>query len=879
MALVDRRNRPPIVNRLYGGRLRITYRSDVINSVDTKAELLASVLLEPKTADSKHTECLIVSQDLAGGELNKPNTLIQVFETLTTAMVDEIQPITDTDVNARESITRTLIGQPDVDISAISIGSIYNSSYAATQIVNQSDEFRRQLKVKYLEVELSETQIGGDQRIDTENGRTAFVRTFVQLSAATYVPGDVGDISTIDSLSVALSDIKSETSGAVRTISRTYITAGKLSESTKDSSNGKLIVKSLVFFNEIPSTPSGFTLTDTSVKNPDGSPTYSYQFAKGVGRISTKESTRQKGQVKITSIQYLGADDATTPSGNLIDSDVTEKDGYVLTSQAYAEIVGTGYLVDDVQTKEGGKLILYNKVRVGSLPANPSATIGGSVVLIDESSKEEDGYTVYSRSWAEGEGRISINDEIKNGGKLLIRTIVGLGSAADAQATYTWLGTEEREQDGYTIFTDRFVKGVGRISIDTQTREQGGISLVTVRYLGTDDGSLPAGDLIKTDTEERDGYAITTKVYIDAATGTVQQSDETRNGGKLLIRHIKSYVGIPATPSGYTPTETQSVDRDGYIEYNYTFTKGTGQIDQEDDTLRGGNVLVRRIRHLVAPAAVNPIATPSLYTKIKEGYDDRDGYRIWTSHFVKGSGLISTRTRQGPVEGTTVMTNVALGTASVPTGALIESEDSEEDGYVVYTRSAVQGTITGTKYTYKDPVSVTVPGIVTPGTQAVPSGTIAVAAVQPPRTKEVMATVTVEIVTTPPVTGTPAYDIGGISCSVSFIKTDEIYVGTQVIGAGTPTTISTDIYRKISSLRQAEYRGCYLSGTTATGTQTYDTVNSESDTYTNTITTKAIGTGSTSDTSATSGILRRNARPAFTALDGTTYYEVATWSI
>ena len=588
MALVDRRNRPPIVNRLYGGRLRITYRSDVINSVDTKAELLASVLLEPKTADSKHTECLIVSQDLAGGELNKPNTLIQVFETLTTAMVDEIQPITDTDVNARESITRTLIGQPDVDISAISIGSIYNSSYAATQIVNQSDEFRRQLKVKYLEVELSETQIGGDQRIDTENGRTAFVRTFVQLSAATYVPGDVGDISTIDSLSVALSDIKSETSGAVRTISRTYITAGKLSESTKDSSNGKLIVKSLVFFNEIPSTPSGFTLTDTSVKNPDGSPTYSYQFAKGVGRISTKESTRQKGQVKITSIQYLGADDATTPSGTLIDSDVTEKDGYVLTSKAYAEIIGTGVLVEDVQTKNGGKLLLYTRVRVGSEPTTPSPTIGGTVVLVDQSTKEEDGYTVYNRTFAEGIGEISriidYTQSVDQGSSGLTKTVIRHLTASSVTSDPTSLGgsvkigEDKVDQEGYRLWTVSYAKGAGAVLSDTQIR----------------------------------------------------------NGGKLILYHLVQLGAPPTTPSpsiGGTVAETSGITsiREGYTVHDYRYAEGEGQISVEDGETSNGTILTRVIRALgTAPS------TPEGYQLIETDEQEQDGTSLYTSSFVKG---------------------------------------------------------------------------------------------------------------------------------------------------------------------------------------------------------------------------------------------------
>ena len=91
------------------------------------------------------------------------------------------------------------------------------------------------------------------------------------------------------------------------------------------------------------------------------------------------------------------------------------------------------------------------------------------------------------------------------------------------------------------------------------------------------------------------------------------------------------------------------------------------------------------------------------------------------------------------------------------------------------------------------------------------------------------------------------------------------------------------------SARISTYPDCYLSGTTSSnGTFSYTSSYENNSTSPNTIVTAAQnsttnsfaeGAGSTSAAYSTTGIIRRNSRPILTALNGTTYYEVITWSV
>ena len=263
--------------------------------------------------------------------------------------------------------------------------------------------------------------------------------------------------------------------------------------------------------------------------------------------------------------------------------------------------------------------------------------------------------------------------------------------------------------------------------------------------------------------------------------------------------------------------------------------------------------------------------------------------------FAKGDGQISVDRRPAPAQlaGCTYVTVRSLGTPVTPTGVLVAESETESDGYITYEKTALQGTIIGTKQTYKDVVDVTVPGVVNCTNVSKSagdiSGTIAVTQVTPPRTKTLAATVTVEVTTSPPDTVSLAYDLGDISCSVTSISMSENFRGTDVFTTSSGKSRYSG-QRKAAdmSARISTYPNCYLSSGTGSGVFSYTSSYENDSTSPNSIvpnpqtsTTKTFtdGTGSTSASYSTTGVVERSSRPILTVLDGTIYFEVVTWTV
>ena len=169
------------------------------------------------------------------------------------------------------------------------------------------------------------------------------------------------------------------------------------------------------------------------------------------------------------------------------------------------------------------------------------------------------------------------------------------------------------------------------------------------------------------------------------------------------------------------------------------------------------------------------------------------------------------------------------------------------------------------------------------------SGTIAVTRVTPPRTKTLAATVTVEVTNSPPNTVSLAYDLGDISCSVTSISMSENFRGTDVFTTASGNLRSSG-QRKTAdmSARISTYPNCYLGSSTGQGRFSYVSSYQNTSDNPNTIfkeaqtsTTRTFtdGTGSTSASYSTAGVIRRESRPILNALNGTTYYEVITWTV
>ena len=370
----------------------------------------------------------------------------------------------------------------------------------------------------------------------------------------------------------------------------------------------------------------------------------------------------------------------------------------------------------------------------------------------------------------------------------------------------------------------------------------------------------------------------------------------------------------PRTGEAYTDMRllaVQSSTQQGqYIVTLVYQTLGDSFVQVKDDTVTYTENGLRRItRESIAKAGTDfqkTVGTTSITSQIDgetavtcflSSYeiDDTDSYREVTEIYVE-PGEIQTSTKPGRIEGTTEVTIVSTGTAVVPTGTLIFSSQTEKQGYSTFTRTTIQGTITGTKQTYKDVVQVEVPGevdcTVTNVSSGGEGGTIAIPKVTPRRRKTIAATVTVEVLTNPPDTATVAFDLGAISCSVTSTNAS-LSRGpgaTVTVSGGTGNTTSETGFTKNfgASASVASYPGCFLTSSGSSGSVSY--VTSETPIASgasisivqanSSRKTQCIGTGSTSATGyVTTGVIKRNSRPILTALDGTTFFEVITWSV
>ena len=380
------------------------------------------------------------------------------------------------------------------------------------------------------------------------------------------------------------------------------------------------------------------------------------------------------------------------------------------------------------------------------------------------------------------------------------------------------------------------------------------------------------------------------------ASGTL--SETLDNVGSQQAKVIETIGADPATPSGYSLASKQESNFEGFQTNRFTFLKPS-VLSRNISTRSNGKLIIETVE------AFNETPSPATSGAVQIGNDVSNVEGIPTRRFTfaKGEGTIRTSTRPGQIPGTTEKTVISYGTEVVPTGELIASSEIQEDGYVQYINTAIQGTITGTKQTYTDVVQVEVPGKVTcaskssdgPTTsESSVSGTVAIVKVEPKRTKRVSATVTIEITSAAPGSFAVAYDLGAISCSVTTTRETFQYSPGAVITTGLEIDDSVEVHNEFSqsyalSANTQTYPGCYVIAPSSSGAINYNSsgqwaynsedgwglVNSTSQT-----TTSCTAEGpSTAVGYSESGIIKRNSRPILTTLNGTTYYEVITWEV
>lgn len=299
--------------------------------------------------------------------------------------------------------------------------------------------------------------VGEDQILRYEDGRTALVRRYVALAyEAEDLAAEIGTV--LDGR--ACSDVKIPKRGVGAEIIETYISSGQLSESTSEGNNGALINKTLVYFNEVPPTPAGFTIVDTDVKGPLGVETYTYRFAKGNGQISYDPSEDNNGKLLRLRIRHLTAPGASnpisTPAGYALVEGPTkqEADGHIIWSAGFAKGDGEidrdeNYDQSEDQGTTGVTKTSIVHLTASSVTTNPITPPAGQV-LISLKKVDENGYRVWRALYAKGTGKVAENIAARSDGLREV-TWVSLGTrlAPDGEI----IRDDWRIADGYKVFT------------------------------------------------------------------------------------------------------------------------------------------------------------------------------------------------------------------------------------------------------------------------------------------------------------------------------------------------------------------------------------------------------------------------------------------
>ena len=379
--------------------------------------------------------------------------------------------------------------------------------------------------------------------------------------------------------------------------------------------------------------------------------------------------------------------------------------------------------------------------------------------------------------------------------------------------------------------------------------------------------------------------------------------------GTSTISHSAIGYSTATLTLAQATSGTKDPDESGFVSITETWLE-SGVISRTINEGSGGTG-IGKIRTETVEAfneTPNPSITPSV--EIGVSTSNVEGIDTIRKTFVSGAGEIRRTESPGPsaIPGTTYVTIDSVGTAITPTGTLIDSSETQENGFVRFSRTALQGTIIKTTQTYKDVAFVDVPGQVscTTSSEIAPrnrnqisgfsnvSGKTVVIESIPPSKQQVEATVVVNIQDSMPDTTELAFDISGLSCSVLKV-THRISGGVgravTLVDAGGNT--STEVGRSQSfgaSSSISEFRGHFIvdtgSSATLSGSSSrqpyisggeFKFQEEVSETQS-----QAFGFGNdTADKDElykTSGIIRRDVRPVLTAQDGTVFYEVTTVS-
>ena len=350
----------------------------------------------------------------------------------------------------------------------------------------------------------------------------------------------------------------------------------------------------------------------------------------------------------------------------------------------------------------------------GTVGTTTAPTDAGCV--LQQEQMQDDGTTRQIRRVYISKGLISQSDDIKNNGALLLKTLVYLNDAPSPNPPtgYTLVSTQVASPNGLETTTYTFAQGTGKISQDDETKNNGALLVRSIRYLSipsvsTNPIATPSGyTLVSENYAEQDGHKVWSASY---AKGTGQLNLDTRfsqstDGGTTGVTvYSISYLSVPSVSSNpiTTPASTVKIvenyqDQDGYRIWNATYAKGAGVINVSTDTRSGGKLIAY---HKVGLGSVPSTPTATIggtVSLISSDTRNADGYVVYDYRWVEAYGVIHKVTRDVG-NGLRMETWTSFGQTSYdagymqPVGVLMSRDFELNDGYVTWVVVCMQNSL------------------------------------------------------------------------------------------------------------------------------------------------------------------------------------------
>lgn len=382
---------------------------------------------------------------------------------------------------------------------------------------------------------------------------------------------------------------------------------------------------------------------ETKVEEKDGYEIHTISGIVGSGTVDRTEQTRHNGALSVITLKSVGAQ-SQPPVGYVRISERLDESGRF---DVYTDVYAKGSGLISSTEEEKGQATLTTEVWITENGGNPSTSIPQGQIY-RQTVEEKDGYEVHTIVGVEGSGELDRNHAYKHNGALEVITIKNIGQQSPIPAGFVRISEDEDRSGNFTIFTDVYAKGEGRVTTNSRVTSRNMLE-TTIVYLNADNGAVPAGCVIGEESHESDGYVTYKKTYSESL------DDGQRNTGATTDSYGIAYITVervgnePAAPQGGVAVTRKNddvlecIDGSDITHYRWTYAVLPDDLEVARDVRVSGDLTVTTIKEINGV----PVNNGCVISKSQVELHDVDGAvfaTIYERGFAEGDGEVSRST-------------------------------------------------------------------------------------------------------------------------------------------------------------------------------------------------------------------------------------------